>query len=119
MADEDWWSRHGRRRKWPFFRGWFSEDFDEIFKEMEEMMKKEFRDMTKIVPDGLVRERTLPDGKKVKQWGPFVYGYLELKLGSNGNLWWIFWKLMGWSRSSLNCLESTNRRLNYMEQRAL
>ena len=83
MADEDWWSRHGRRRKWPFFRGWFSEDFDEIFKEMEEMMKKEFRDMTKIVPDGLVRERTLPDGKKVKQWGPFVYGY-SVTIGPDG-----------------------------------
>ena len=37
MAEEDRWTRRGRRR-WPFFRGWFSKDFDEIFREMEEMM---------------------------------------------------------------------------------
>jgi len=82
MAEEDRWTRRGRRR-WPFFRGWFSEDFDEIFREMEEMMEKEFKDITKTIPDGLVRERTLPDGKKVKQWGPFVYGY-SVTVGPDG-----------------------------------
>ncbi len=83
MAEEDWWSRWYRRRRWPFFRGWLSEDFNEIFGEMEEIMEKEFREMTKQAPDGLIREKTMPDGRKVKQWGPFVYGY-SVTIGPDG-----------------------------------
>jgi len=51
------------------------EDADDIFKEMEESMRKEFQELSKKAPENLVRERTLPDGTKVKEWGPFVYGY--------------------------------------------
>lgn len=83
MAEEDWWSRWSRRRRWPFFRGWLSEDFNEIFGEMEEMMEKELREMTKQAPEGLIREKTMPDGRKVKQWGPFVYGY-SVTIGPDG-----------------------------------
>ena len=39
--------------------------------------------MTKQAPDGLVREKTMPDGRKVKQWGPFVYGY-SVTIGPDG-----------------------------------
>ncbi len=73
MSEEDWWSRwFGRRR--PFF-GFRLGDIDEIFREMEEMMQKEFGELSKNAPKDLVQERTLPDGTKVKRWGPFVYGY--------------------------------------------
>ena len=80
---EDWWSRRFRRRRWPFFRGWFFEDFDELFKEIEEMMEKDFREIRKQVPRDLVRERRLPDGSRVQEWGPFVYGY-SVTIGPDG-----------------------------------
>jgi len=73
VSEEDRWSRWSKKR-WPFFRGslW---DIDETFKEMEEMMAKEFEELSKRAPENLLRERTLPDGTKMKSWGPFVYGY--------------------------------------------
>ena len=78
--EEDRWFR---RRRWPFFRGFFPEDHDDVFKQMEEMMEKEFEEMTKKVPKDLVRERTLPDGSKVNELGPFVYGY-SVTIGPDG-----------------------------------
>ena len=82
MSEEDRWSRWSKRRRWPFFRSglW---DIDETFKEMEEMMAKEFEELSKRAPKDLLRERTLPDGTKVKSWGPFVYGY-SVTVGPDG-----------------------------------
>jgi HSP20 family protein len=81
MSEKDWWSRWFKKRQ-PFFRGslW---DIDETFKEMEEMMAKEFEDLSKRAPEDLLRERTLPDGTKMKSWGPFVYGY-SVTVGPDG-----------------------------------
>jgi HSP20 family protein len=81
VSEEDRWSRWSKKG-WPFFRGglW---DIDEAFKEMEEMMAKEFEDLSKRAPKTLIRERTLPDGTKVKSWGPFVYGY-SVTVGPDG-----------------------------------
>ena len=80
--EEDRWSRWFKKRRWPFFGGglW---DIDETFKEMEEMMAKEFEELSKKAPKDLLRERTLPDGTKVKSWGPFVYGY-SVTVGPDG-----------------------------------
>jgi HSP20 family protein len=80
LSDKDWWSRRFRRR-WSFFRGFG--DIDEIFKEMEEMMEKEFKDLSRKAPRDLIQERKLPDGTKVKSSGPFVYGY-SVKIGPDG-----------------------------------
>jgi HSP20 family protein len=81
VSEEDRWS-HWSKKRWPFFRGslW---DIDETFKEMEEMMAKEFEELSKRAPEDLLRERTLPDGTKMKSWGPFVYGY-SLTVGPDG-----------------------------------
>jgi len=81
MSEKDWWSRWFKKRQ-PFFRGslW---DIDKTFKEMEEMMAKEFEDLSKSAPEDLLRERTLPDGTKMKSWGPFVYGY-SVTVGPDG-----------------------------------
>ena len=81
MPEEDRWSSWSNKRL-PFFRGglW---DIDEAFREMEEMMEKEFEDLSKRAPEDLIRERTLPDGTKVKSWGPFVYGY-SVTVGPDG-----------------------------------
>lgn len=78
--EEDRWNR---RRRWPFFRGFYPDDFDEVFRQMDEIIQKEFDELTKKVPRTLIRERTLPDGSKVNEWGPFVYGY-SVTIGPDG-----------------------------------
>jgi HSP20 family protein len=50
---------------------------------MEEMMTKQFEELSKRAPETLQREQTLPDGTKVKSWGPFVYGY-SVTVGPDG-----------------------------------
>jgi HSP20 family protein len=50
---------------------------------MEKMMAKEFEELSKRAPEALQREQTLPDGTKVKSFGPFVYGY-SLSVGPDG-----------------------------------
>jgi len=81
VSEEDRWS-HWSKKEWPFFRGGLG-DIDEAFKEMEELMAKEFEDLAKNAPETLIREQTLPDGTKVKSWGPFVYGY-SVTVGPDG-----------------------------------
>jgi len=83
LSEEDWWSRWFSRRRLPFFRSGAFWDIDEVFREMEEMMEREFSEFSKGAPKDLVRERTLPDGSKVREWGPFVYGY-SMKIGPDG-----------------------------------
>jgi len=46
-------------------------------------MEKELKELSKRAPRDLVRERILPNGRRVKEWGPFVYGY-SMKIGSDG-----------------------------------
>ncbi|MDQ7032794.1 MAG: archaeal heat shock protein Hsp20 [Desulfonauticus sp.] len=72
-----------RRKRSPFFRGWFFEDFDRMFREMERMIEEEFKTFTSRIPKDYVRERKLPDGTTVREWGPFVYGY-SVKIGPDG-----------------------------------
>jgi len=72
-----------RRRRYPFFRGIFFEDFDRMFREMERMIEEEFKTFTSRIPKDYVRERKLPDGTTVREWGPFVYGY-SVKIGPDG-----------------------------------
>jgi len=76
--DEDYpeWFRRRRSRD-PFF------DMDRMFHEMERMMEEEFKSFTEKVPKDFVKERKLPDGSTVKEWGPFVYGY-SMKIGPDG-----------------------------------
>ena len=64
-------------KDWPFG------DVDDIFRQMEEMMEREFKEFTTKLPKDLVRERKLPDGSTTKEWGPFVYGY-SMTIGPDG-----------------------------------
>ncbi|MEM4529136.1 MAG: hypothetical protein QXQ52_01235, partial [Candidatus Methanomethylicaceae archaeon] len=73
MSDE-FFSRWFRRR-WSFFD--MFRDIEEMFREMEEEFERVFTGKE------LVRERVLPDGSKVKEWGPFVYGY-SITIGPDG-----------------------------------
>jgi HSP20 family protein len=59
------------------------ENVDEIFREMEEAMQKQFEDLSKTAPKSPIRERVLHNGTRVKEWGPFVYGY-SVTMGPDG-----------------------------------
>ena len=83
MPDEDFPEWFRRRRRRPFSRDWLFGDVDDIFREMEEMMQREFKEFTTKLPKDLTRERRLPDGSTVKEWGPFVYGY-SMTIGPDG-----------------------------------
>ncbi len=70
----------------PFGRG---RGFDDMFREFEDM-RKEFEGMfegfgsiEKNAPKELVREYETPDGKKVREVGPIVYGY-SMTIGPDG-----------------------------------
>jgi HSP20 family protein len=75
------WTR--RKRNSPFDKDPFFGDIDKVFREMEKMMEEEFKNFTEKVPKDYIKERKLPDGSTVKEFGPFVYGY-SMKIGSDG-----------------------------------
>jgi HSP20 family protein len=72
-----------RRRSSPFDKDPFFGEIDRVFREMEKMMDSEFKNFTEKVPKDYIKERKLPDGSTVKEFGPFVYGY-SMKIGSDG-----------------------------------
>jgi HSP20 family protein len=84
MAWDDFpeWFRR-RMKRTPFFRSWFFGDIEEMMKDIEEMMEREFKEFKTSVPKDLVRERKLPDGSTIHEWGPFVYGY-SMTVGPDG-----------------------------------
>ncbi len=77
----EWFRR--RMRRSPFFRNWFFGDVEEMMRDIEEMMEREFKEFTTRLPKDYVRERKLPDGTTVREWGPFVYGY-SMTIGPDG-----------------------------------
>ena len=82
MSDE-YWDRWFGRRRFPFFKGGIFNGIDEMFREMEKMMRKEIEELSKGTPKNLIREKTLPNGTKIRQWGPFIYGY-SVTIGPDG-----------------------------------
>jgi HSP20 family protein len=66
--------------------GWGLGSFDDVFRGFEQMqreMDKELEDMKKNMPKELVREYETPEGGKVQEVGPLVYGY-SLTIGPDG-----------------------------------
>ena len=66
--------------------GWGLGSFDDIFRGFEQMqreMDKELEDMKKNLPKDLVREYETPEGGKVQEVGPLVYGY-SMTVGPDG-----------------------------------
>ena len=75
----DWFNRRKKRMsRDPFFG-----DIDRMFEEMEKILEEQFKSFTKNIPKDYAKERKLPDGSTVKEWGPFVYGY-SMKIGPDG-----------------------------------
>jgi HSP20 family protein len=81
--DEDFERWFRKRMNRSFSRGWFFEDIDEMLRDIEEMMNREIKELTSHIPRNYVRERKSPNGKTVREWGPFVYGY-SMKIGPDG-----------------------------------
>jgi HSP20 family protein len=81
VPDKERWPRWFNTNS-PFSEGDFF-GINEAFKEMEETIAKEFEELSKRAPEDLQREQILPDGTKVKSWGPFVYGY-SVTVGPDG-----------------------------------
>ena len=76
------WFRKRKKRN-PFFGNWFFGDIEDMMKEMEDMMERDFEQFRTRIPKDLKRERKLPDGTTIPEWGPFVYGY-SMTIGSDG-----------------------------------
>jgi len=78
----DWFSRGGRRL-FGGRRGDIFGQFDEMRREMERMFEAQFKDIQTRAPKELIREYETPEGGKVKEMGPFVYGY-TMTVGPDG-----------------------------------
>jgi HSP20 family protein len=78
----DWFSRFfgGARRG---LGGGFFDDMFRGFDQMRRQMEREFEDMEKRIPKDLVREYNTPQGGKVREVGPIVYGY-SMTIGPDG-----------------------------------
>jgi HSP20 family protein len=82
-SDDEDYPEWNKRRRFPLGKDPFFGDIDRMLHEMEKMMEEEFKDFTAKVPKDYVKERKLPDGSTVKEFGPFVYGY-SMKIGPDG-----------------------------------
>ena len=82
-SDDEDYPEWAKRRRFPLDKDFFFGDIDRIFREMEKHMEEEFREFTEKVPKDYVKERKLPDGSAVREFGPFVYGY-SMKIGPDG-----------------------------------
>ena len=64
-------------------RGW---NFNDIFREFDEMSRsfpENFKNIEDRVPKNLIKEYNTPEGGKVREVGPIVYGY-SMTIGSDG-----------------------------------
>ena len=83
----------GRRRREGregFFGGSGGWNFDDMFREFDEMRKEmsrtfseQFKNIENIVPKDLIKEYDTPEGGKVREVGPIVYGY-SMTIGPDG-----------------------------------
>ena len=84
----DWFNRFfgGRRSSRAQGFGGFPDIF-RGFDEMRREMEREFQDMFKNIetkgPKDLIREYETSEGGKVREYGPFVYGY-SMTIGPDG-----------------------------------
>jgi HSP20 family protein len=68
-------------------RGWSFDDmfkeFDEMRKEMARTFSEQFKNIENKVPKDLIKEYETPEGGKVREVGPIVYGY-SMTIGPDG-----------------------------------
>ena len=77
----------GRREGRGFGSGWNFDDmfreFDEMRKEAERSFSEQVKNIENKVPKELIKEYETPEGGKVRQVGPIVYGY-SMTIGPDG-----------------------------------
>jgi HSP20 family protein len=84
----DWYRRFfgGRRGTGFGAEGFFGDmlrGFDQMRREMERGFEDTFKNIETKAPKDLVREHETPGGGKVREYGPFVYGY-SMTIGPDG-----------------------------------
>jgi HSP20 family protein len=88
ITPDDWFNRFignfpfGKRGRRSYFDDMF-EGFDQMRKEMEREFEESFKDFETKTPKDLIREYETPEGGKVREIGPFVYGY-SMTIGPDG-----------------------------------
>jgi HSP20 family protein len=92
VEPDDWFTRFFNTGSWPFSRrggtgiNYFGEmlrGFDEMRREMERQFKESFKNIEMKAPKDLIREYETPEGGKVREVGPIVYGY-SMMIGPDG-----------------------------------
>ena len=81
ISPYDWYRRFLSGSRWSFddmFR-----EFDEMRKEMSRTFSEQFKNIQNSVPKDLVKEYDTPEGGKVREIGPIVYGY-SMTIGPDG-----------------------------------
>jgi HSP20 family protein len=68
-------------RQFPF--GDMFKGFDEMRSQIERQLEDQFKNFQSTAPKELVREYQTPEGGKVREVGPIVYGY-SMTIGPNG-----------------------------------
>src|ERR671910_739197 len=70
-----------------FSKDWFNDiprQFEQMRQGMERMFQEQFRDIDETkIPKELIREYQTPEGAKVREVGPLVYGY-SMTIGPDG-----------------------------------
>ena len=83
----DWFKRFlggsSSRARGQFGFGDMFRGFDQMRREMERQFEEQFKDIENIAPKDLVREYETPEGGKVREVGPIVYGY-SMTIGPDG-----------------------------------
>jgi len=74
---EEWFRRMRERMFMPF------SEIDRMFMEMEREMEKMMKELERGVPRSLIRERVTPDGARIREYGPFIWGY-TMTIGPDG-----------------------------------
>lgn len=85
IIPNDWYKRFFSRRS-PFGSWNFNDlfrEFDEMRNEMERTFSETFKNIENKVPKDLVKEYETPEGGKVREVGPIVYGY-SMTIGPDG-----------------------------------
>src|SRR5215210_7947553 len=76
-----------RRREGSGFGGWNFDDifreFDDMRRETERIFSEQFKNIENKVPTSLIKEYETPEGGKVREIGPIVYGY-SMTIGPDG-----------------------------------
>ena len=78
---EDWFRRG--RRLFGSGSGEIIGRLNEMGEKMEKMFEEQFKDIQTKAPKDLIREYETPGGGKVREMGPFVYGY-SMTIGPDG-----------------------------------